>query len=151
MKNLDLTGYNNCIDAIAGYARKRRIPPQDVDDILQDVAEKYIKHHNSYNPTRGTMEQYVMVMAKSAIGDYWRAQKSHRDKCVDFGGFIMVFGPPKVEGPEVVVEFYDLLFKTGKECIRCGVLSLPEGFAKHWPKVCRVCVAKNKKDKYGSK
>jgi RNA polymerase sigma-70 factor (ECF subfamily) len=62
---------------IAGFARNAGVPPQEVDDILQDVMLGFFRQANSfeYDPSRGRFRGYLKTVTLNSIRDRHRRKR----------------------------------------------------------------------------
>ena len=62
---------------IAGFARNAGVPPQEVDDILQDVMLGFFRQANSfeYDPNRGRFRGYLKTVTLNSIRDRHRRKR----------------------------------------------------------------------------
>jgi RNA polymerase sigma-70 factor (ECF subfamily) len=62
---------------IAGFARNAGVPPQEVDDVLQDVMLGFFRQANSfeYDPKRGRFRGYLKTVTLNSIRDRHRRKR----------------------------------------------------------------------------
>ena len=62
---------------IAGFARNAGVPPQEVDDVLQDVMLGFFRQsqHFEYDPSRGRFRGYLKTVTLNAIRDRHRRKR----------------------------------------------------------------------------
>jgi RNA polymerase sigma factor (sigma-70 family) len=62
---------------IAGFARNAGVPPQEVDDVLQDVMLGFFRHAQSfeYDPKRGRFRGYLKTVTLNSIRDRHRRKR----------------------------------------------------------------------------
>jgi len=69
--------YHRLFRRIFGYIILRMQSKHDAEDITSDIFIKGYTKIEQYDPEHGTIEQWLMGIAKHHLIDYWRSQKNH--------------------------------------------------------------------------
>ena len=72
-----LKAYSPLFDRVYRYVRARCTDADECNDIVADIMVKAYERLDSYDATKGNMEQWIMGIAKFTLIDYWRTRRVH--------------------------------------------------------------------------
>jgi DNA-directed RNA polymerase specialized sigma24 family protein len=61
-------------------ARSKHVPESDREDIASETIAEAIRKRTDYDPERGSVRLWVMIIGKNIIGSYWRTQTAKKRK-----------------------------------------------------------------------
>lgn len=95
---------------IRTWCLHRGLPPEDADDLTQDILLKLLEQlpHYRQDPTKGRFRSWLKAVVNNAITDAWRRER-HRAERRGVGGTAFLRRLAELQDPEAAAELSGLL------------------------------------------
>lgn len=89
---------------ILGWCLRRGLPPDDAEDLTQEILLKLFQQLPQYNhdPARGHFRSWLKTIVNNALTDFWRRQQRRPEPAV--GGTTFLERQGRIASPEAAAE-----------------------------------------------
>jgi RNA polymerase sigma-70 factor (ECF subfamily) len=67
--------YRELYEPVARYLAPRAATPEDAEDLVAQVFQRFLAHLDAYDPRRGSVLSWLLGMARNALVDHHRARR----------------------------------------------------------------------------